>query len=247
MFKRLLSQLFLKIESKMSHRFKETIFRNVYLYPIFILILQLPILATKHIFYSIVMVPLALLSLVGYAISLKRRVICQVEYAMMLCLLLVLTLFSYIGYFVNDELYNYMFIFLNSVGIIVLFNILMMYTGSTNAILNHYALEKFVEDYGDKDLIIFDQIMKGEYIIARYIFSTFKDLYKNYLPTSGLYIGIDYSIQGRASFGDYRVADNYLLDNSYSLIDLIRHINISDIDVSRFSREDFEVFKMTIY
>lgn len=46
MFKKFLKSLLLKVESKMTNKFKEHIFRNVFLYPVLMLILQIPILLT---------------------------------------------------------------------------------------------------------------------------------------------------------------------------------------------------------
>lgn len=75
MFRKFLSSLLLKVESKMSNGFRENVFRNVFLYPLFILILQTPILLTQHVVYSVIFVSLAIISLIGYFISLKFKVV----------------------------------------------------------------------------------------------------------------------------------------------------------------------------
>lgn len=97
MFKRYISILS-KIESKMSNKFRENVFRNVFLYPLFILVFQLPVVLTLQSIYSVVLVSLAVVSLIGYFISLKCNVVSQMEYAVMLLLTAILTILSYIGF-----------------------------------------------------------------------------------------------------------------------------------------------------
>lgn len=246
MFKKFLS-LVTKIESKMSNGFRENVFRNVFLYPLLILILQLPILLTQQIVYTVVFVTLSLVSLVGYCLSLKAKVVCQMEYAMMLFLIIILTVLSYIGFFIHIEVYNYMFIFLQTVGFLVVMNVVMMYCGRLKDPLKHYTMLKYASNYDKEELIILDKIVLSETILVRYIFSNFKEMYKAYIPHLDLYIGIDFSSPQPSGIGHYRLADNFELMNSYSLLDFIKHIKDNDLNVNETTKKDFEVFMMNIY
>lgn len=246
MFKKFLS-LVTKIESKMSNGFRENVFRNVFLYPLLILILQLPILLTQQIVYTVVFVTLSLVSLVGYCLSLKAKVVCQMEYAMMLFLIIILTVLSYIGFFIHIEVYNYMFIFLQTVGFLVVMNVVTMYCGRLKDPLKHYTMPKYASNYNKEELIILDKIILSETILVRYIFSNFKEMYKAYIPHLDLYIGIDFSSSQPSGIGHYRLADNLELMNSYSLLDFIKHIKDNDLNVNETTKKDFEVFMMNIY
>lgn len=247
MLKQYLSSLLLKVESKMTNGFRENIFRNIFLYPLLILILQLPILLTQHAVYSVIFVSLAVISLIGYFISLKSKVVCQLEYSMLFFLTVTLTILSYIGFFIHIEIYNYMFIFLQSVGVLTAINVLMMYGGRSKDALKHYTMTKFTTSYDKEELAILDKLIKSETILARYIFSNFKEMYKAYIPHLDLYIGIDFSNPQPSGIGHYRLADNFELVNSYSLLDFIKHIKDNDLNVNDTTKKDFEVFMMNIY
>lgn len=247
MFRKFLLSLLLKVESKMSNGFRENVFRNVFLYPLFILILQIPILLTQHIVYSVVLISLAVISLIGYFISLKFKVVCQLEYSMMLFLMVTLTILSYIGFFIHIEVYNYMFIFLQTVGVIMAMNIMMMYCGRSKDALKHYTMTKFTSDYDKEALTILDAFVRRETILCRYVFSNFKEMYKAYIPQLDLYIGIDFSHPQPSGIGHYVVADNFDLVNNYSLLDFIKHIKENDLNVNETTKKDFEVFMMNIY
>lgn len=247
MIKSFLSKVLLKIEANIPNPIKESIFRNVFLYPSVLFILLLPILVFKHPFYMSVLGGLALTSLIGYFMCLKRRLICQVEYPLMLLLLALGTLLSYIGFFIHDEVYSYMFIFSIFLGSFTTMNIFMMFTGNTKTVLNHYIEPKFLEGYSSSDLLILDQLMMEERIIVRYIFCNFKDLYKGYFIKSNLYISIDFSVFENGESHYCRVADNFELKNSYSLLSVIQHMQDENIKAKTFSRADFEVFEMKHY
>lgn len=247
MFRKFLSSLLLKVESKMSNSFRENVFRNVFLYPLFIFILQIPILLTQHVVYSVIVVSLAVISLIGYFICLKVKVVCQLEYSMMLFLMVTLTVLSYIGFFIHIEIYNFMFIFLQSVGVITAMNVMMMYGGRSKDALKHYPMTKFTSNYDKDELAILANLILSEIILVRYIFSNFKEMYKAYIPHLDLYIGIDFSNPQPSGIGHYVVADNFDLVNSYSLLDFIKHIKDNDLNVNETTRKDFEVFMMNIY
>lgn len=247
MFRKFLSSLLLKVESKMSNGFRENVFRNVFLYPLFILILQTPILLTQHVVYSVIFVSLAVISLIGYFISLKFKVVCQLEYSMMLFLMVTLTGLSYIAFFIHIEIYNLIFIFLQSVGVITAMNVLMMYVGRPKDALKHYTMTKFTSDYDKEELAILEDFILRETILCRYIFSNFKEMYKAYIPQLDLYIGIDFSNPQPSGIGHYVVADNFELTNNYSLLDFIKHIKDNDLNVNETTKKDFEVFMMHIY
>ena len=246
MFKRYISILS-KIESKMSNKFRENVFRNVFLYPFFILVFQLPIVLTLQGIYSVVLVSLAVVSLIGYFISLKCNVVSQMEYAVMLLLTAILTILSYIGFFIHIEVYNYMFIFLQTVGIMIAMNIFMMYCGESKKMIKHYVMNQFASGYDEKEQEILDHIIQSETILVRHTFSCFKELYKAYLPHLDLYIGVDFSIPQPSGVGHYRIADNFDLVTSYSLLDFIKYIKDNDLKQNEMTRKDFEVFMMSIY
>lgn len=247
MFKIFLKNLLLKVESKMTNRFKEYIFRNVFLYPVAMLCLQLPILLTVHPFFSLVMIGLTCISLVGFFISLKRQVVCQIEYGMMLFFIITLTVLSYIAFFINIVAYGFMFVLLISVYVIICMNVFMMYTGRTKDLLKHYVIPKFTPDYTQHELKILESILQQETILSRYLFSLFKEFYKTYLSKIDLYICVDFYHEDFKGVGHYRIADNYDMMNSYSLLDFIKHIKDNDLTVDEMSKDDFEVFKMNIY
>ena len=247
MFKKFLKSLLLKVESKMTNKFKEHIFRNVFLYPVLMLILQIPILLTLHPFFSIIMVVLTSISLVGFFISLKRQVVCQIEYGMMLFFMITLTVLSYIAFFINIVAYGFMFVLLISIHVIICMNVFMMYTGRTKDMLKHYVMPKFTPDYTQQELKILESIIQQETILSRYLFSLFKEFYKTYLSKIDLYIGVDFYHEDFKGVGHYRISDNYDMLNSYSLLDFIKHIKDNDLNVKEMSKDDFEVFKMNIY
>lgn len=247
MFRKFLLSLLLKVESKMSNGFRENIFRNVFLYPLFILMLQTPILLTQHVVYSVIFVSLAVISLIGYFISLKFKIVCQLEYSIMLFLMVTLTVLSYIAFFIHIEIYNFIFILLQSVGVITAMNVLMMYGGRSKDALKHYLMTKFTSNYDKDELGILNTLILSETILVRYIFSNFKEMYKAYIPHLDLYIGIDFSNPQPSGIGHYVVADNFELVNSYSLLDFIKHIKDNDLNVNETTKKDFEVFMMNIY
>lgn len=247
MFKKFLSNLLLKVESKMTNRFKEHVFRNVFLYPLGVLILQLPILININLFFSVVLIGLAFISLVGFFISLKRKVVCQIEYGMMLFLVITLNVLAYIAFFINIVAYGYMFVLLQSINVIICVNLFMMYTGRTKPLLRHYSMSKFTPDYSQQDIKILDDFMDQETILSRFLFSLFKEFYKSYISKIDLYIGIDFYHEDFKGVGHYRVSDNYDMKNSYSLLAFIQHIKENDLKVSELSKDDFEVFKMNVY
>jgi hypothetical protein len=249
MLKSFLILLLERFEGLFSKNTKENIVRNVFLYPSFLFLFQLPLLIQKHWFFSIVLGGIALASLIGYFIALKHRLFCQMEYPLMLLLSCAATLLSYISFFIHDEIYNYSFILSSTVGMLIVMNIFMIFTGNTQKLLKHYIERKHLSAYNPSDLKVLDEIMLYEYIIVRHIFTGFKDLYKSYLPSSGLYIGIDFGIDFNVrEANDYcRIADNYELNKSYSLLELIRYIQENDINVAEFSKDDFDVFLMNRY
>lgn len=247
MFKKFLTRLLLKVESKMTNKFKEHVFRNVFLYPVVVLVLQLPILLTLQPFFSLVMIGLTCISLVGFFISLKRQVVCQIEYGMMLFFIITLTVLSYIAFFINIVAYGFMFVLLISVYVIICMNAFMMYTGRTKDLLKHYVIPKFTPDYTQHELKILESILQQETILSRYLFSLFKEFYKTYLSKIDLYICVDFYHEDFKGVGHYRIADNYDMMNSYSLLDFIKHIKDNDLTVDEMSKDDFEVFKMNIY
>jgi len=247
MLKSFLSKVLLNIEAEIPTPIKENVFRNVFLYPSVLLVLLLPILAFKHPFYISVLAILAFTSLIGYFLCLKRRLICQIEYPLMLLILVLSTLLSYVGFFIHDDVYNYMFILSIFLGAFTTINIFMMFTGNTRSVLQHYIEPKFLEKYSSSDLLILDQMMMEEQIIVRYLFSNFKDLYKGYFRKSNLYIGIDFLVYEQGDTDYCRISDNFELKNSYSLLSIIHHIKEENIKVKEFSRDDFEVFEMKNY
>lgn len=247
MFKKFLTSLLLKVESKMTNKFKEHVFRNVFLYPVVMLVLQLPILLTLHPFFSLVMIGLTCISLVGFFISLKHQVVCQIEYGMMLFFMITLTILSYIAFFINIVAYGFMFVLLISIYVIICMNVFMMYTGRTKDLLNHYVMPKFTPNYTQQELKILESIIQQETILSRFLFSLFKEFYKTYLSKIDLYIGVDFYHEDFKGVGHYRIADNYDMMNSYSLLDFIKHIKENDLNVNEISKDDFEVFKMNIY
>ena len=246
MFKQYMSIL-TKLESKMSNKFRENVFRNVFLYPLLILVFQLPIVLTLQAVYSVVLVSLAVVSLIGYFISLKCNVVSQMEYAVMLLLTAILTILSYIGFFIHLEVYNYMFIFLQTVGVMIAMNIFVMYCGGSKKMIKHYVMNQFASGYDEKEQEILDHIIQSETILVRHTFSSFKELYKAYLPHLDLYIGVDFSIQLPSGVGHYRIADNFDLVTSYSLLDFIKYIKNNDLKQKEMTKKDFEVFMMSIY
>lgn len=242
MIKSFLTKLLFQVEGKLSNRIKENIFRNVFLYPSVLLMLLLPILISKHPLYISVLAFLAFISLLGYFVCLKRRVICQVEYQLMLFLVILATFFSYIGFFIHDEVYNYMFIFSFCVGAFPAMNILMMFTGQTRKILKHYIDKKFLDGFTADDLLILEQFLQEEKIIVRFVFSNFKELYKCYLDKADLYIGIDVF-----ALDNCRISDNLELSKNYSLLDFIQHMREENLTVNILSNDDFKVFEMKNY
>lgn len=246
MFKKFLL-LITKIESKMSNRFKENVFRNVFLYPLFILILQTPILLTQQIVYSVVFVSLAFMSLIGYFLSLKARVVCQLAYPVFLFWIVILTILSYIGFFIHIEIYNYMFIFLQTVGMIMVINVIMMYCGESKDSIKHSAIIKFTSSYDKEDLVILNNFISNETILCHYVFSSFKEIYKAYIQQLDLYISIDSSKLHPSGIGCYVVADNFEFLSSYSLLDFINYIKDNDLKFNEITKKDFEVFMMNIY
>lgn len=242
MIRSILTKLLFKVEARLSNNVKENVFRNVFLYPSVLLILLLPILIFKHPFYISILAFIAFISLLGYFVCLKRRIICQVEYPLMLLLLILATIFSYISSFIHDEVYNYMFIFSVCVGAFSAMNIFMMFTGQTRKILKHYIDKKFLDGFTVDDLLILEQFMKEEKIIVRFVFSNFKELYKCYLDKADLYIGIDFLTL------DYcRISDNFEFTKNYSLLDFIQHMKEESLTVQILSNDDFKVFEMKNY
>lgn len=240
------NDLITKIESKMSNLFKENIFRNIFLYPLFILILQTPILLTQQIVYSVIFVSLAFMSLIGYFLSLKARVVCQLEYSLFLFWIVILTILSYVGFFIHIEIYNYMFIFLQTIGMMIFINVIMMYCGKSKDNLNHYTMTKFTSAYDQEDLVILNNFVSNETILCHYVFSSFTEIYKAYISQLDLYIGIDSSKPQSSGIGHYVVADNFEFLSSYSLLDFIKHIRDNDLNFNEITKKDFEVFMMNV-